>query len=199
MGRRRKRWDGSIHERSAEIGVDSVNLSIQLNAVGFGLAERARGFRDGEMLDLGTHKLRFLETPHVHHWDSMMVIDETSRSLFPSDLFIQPADQPPVVTENLSMPMLDLYRAAGIFAHELPIRQVVDRLEKMNLGWVHPMHGGSFEQNAFPNMRERCVKTNSLTAGCYSAAKSRKLRRCKTFTVVTLLLFPGLLVRAPSV
>ena len=174
-------------------------LSIQLNAIGFGLAERARGFRDGEILELGTHKLRFLETPHVHHWDSMMVIDETSRSLFPSDLFIQPADQPPVVTENLSMPMLDLYRAAGIFAHELPIRQVVDRLEKMNLGWVHPMHGGSFEQNAFPNMRERCVKTNSLTAGCYSAAKSRKLRRCKTFTVVTLLLFPGLLVRAPSV
>jgi len=174
-------------------------LSIQLNAIGFGLAERARGFRDGEMLDLGTHKLRFLETPHVHHWDSMMVIDETSRSLFPSDLFIQPADQPPLVTENLSTPMLDLYRAAGIFAHELPIRQVVDRLEKMNLGWVHPMHGGSFEQNAFPNMRERCVKTNSLTAGCYSAAKSRKLRRCKTFTVVTLLLFPGLLVRAPSV
>ena len=174
-------------------------LSIQLNAIGFGLAKRARGFRDGEILDLGTHKLRFLETPHVHHWDSMMVIDETSRSLFPSDLFIQPADQPPLVTENLSTPMLDLYRAAGIFAHELPIRQVVDRLEKMNLGWVHPMHGGSFEQNAFPNMRERCVKTNSLTAGCYSAAKSRKLRRCKTFTVVTLLLFPGLLVRAPSV
>jgi flavorubredoxin len=136
-------------------------LSIQLNAIGFGLAERARGFRDGEILDLGTHKLRFLETPHVHHWDSMMVIDETSRSLFPSDLFIQPAEQPPVVTENLSMPMLDVYRAAGIFAHELPIRQVVDRLEKMNLAWVHPMHGGSFEQNAFPNYA-RALRENEF-------------------------------------
>lgn len=52
-------------------------LSIQLNAIGFGLGDRARGFRDGETLDLGTHKLRFLETPHVHHWDSMMVVDET--------------------------------------------------------------------------------------------------------------------------
>jgi len=31
-------------------------LSIQLNAIGFGLAERARGFRDGEVVDLGTHK-----------------------------------------------------------------------------------------------------------------------------------------------
>jgi len=72
----------------------------------------------------------------------MMVVDGKSRSLFPSDLFIQPSEQPPIVTENLSMPMLDLYRAAGIFAHELPIRQVVDRLEKMDLSWVHPMHGG---------------------------------------------------------
>jgi flavorubredoxin len=45
-------------------------LSIQLNAMGFGLADRARGFRDGNTLDLGKHKLRFLETPHVHHWDS---------------------------------------------------------------------------------------------------------------------------------
>jgi hypothetical protein len=47
--------------------------------------------------------------------------------------------------------MIDLYRAAGIFAHELPIRQVVDRLEQMNLKWFHPMHGGSFEQSAFAN------------------------------------------------
>ena len=43
-------------------------LSIQLNASGFGLTERVRGFRDGEKLALGKHTLRFLETPHVHHW-----------------------------------------------------------------------------------------------------------------------------------
>ena len=126
-------------------------LSIQLNAYGFGLTNRVRGFRDGEVLDLGKHKLRFLETPHVHHWDSMMVFEETTCSLFPSDLFIQPADQPPIVTENLSAGMLELYRAAGIFAHELSVRQVVERVEKLNLAWIHPMHGGSFERAALPN------------------------------------------------
>jgi flavorubredoxin len=122
-------------------------LSIQLNAYGFGLNTRVRGFRDGETLDLGKHKLRFLETPHVHHWDSMMVVDETTGSLFPSDLFIQPADQPPIVTENLSMTMLELYRAVGIFAHERPVRQVVDRIEKLDLQWIHPMHGGSMKRD----------------------------------------------------
>src|SRR5919109_4198488 len=106
-------------------------LSIALNAYGFGLFERVRGFTDGETLELGRHTLRFLETPHVHHWDSMMVVEETTRSLFPSDLFLQPGDQPPVVTENLSLPMIDLYRAAGIFAHENPVRAVADRIEEI--------------------------------------------------------------------
>jgi flavorubredoxin len=136
-------------------------LSIQLNAYGFGLNTRVCGFGDGETLDLGKHKLRFLETPHVHHWDSMMVVEETTRSLFPSDLFIQPADQPPTVTENLSTPMLELYRAAGIFAHEFPVRQVVDRIEKLDLDWIHPMHGGSFQRNSLPNYAS-ALKSNEF-------------------------------------
>jgi hypothetical protein len=59
-------------------------LTIVLNAYGFGLHERVRGFTDGERLELGRHTLRFLETPHVHHWDSMMLLEESTRRLFPS-------------------------------------------------------------------------------------------------------------------
>ena len=54
-------------------------LSIQLNAASFGVdTDRVHGFMDGEKLELGRHTLRFLETPHVHHWDSMMVFEETT-------------------------------------------------------------------------------------------------------------------------
>jgi flavorubredoxin len=123
-------------------------LSIQLNARGFGVAHRTLGCKDGETLSLGRHTLRFLETPHVHHWDSMMVVDETSKSLFPSDLFLQPGEQPPVVTENLGNAMCDVYRAVGIFAHERPVRRVVDRIEGLDLAWVHAMHGGTLPRAA---------------------------------------------------
>jgi flavorubredoxin len=126
-------------------------LSIHLNARGFGLTERVRCFHDGETLSLGRHTLRFLETPHVHHWDSMMVFDETSRSLFPSDLFLQPGEQPPVVSENLSDAMCKTYRAVGIFAHESPVRQVVDRLEPLDPEWVHAMHGGTLTRAVLPH------------------------------------------------
>ena len=125
-------------------------LSIQLNARGFGVVDRVQGFTDGDTLDLGTHKLRFLETPHVHHWDSMMVVEETTKSLFPSDLFLQPGDQPPIVSENLGDAMCEVYRQVGIFAHERPVRSVVDRLEQMDIDWVHSMHGGTLTRAALP-------------------------------------------------
>jgi len=125
-------------------------LSIDLNAKPFGVTERVRGFMDGERLELGRHTLRFLETPHVHHWDSMMVFDESTGSLFPSDLFLQPGDQPPVVTENLGDVMCEVYRQVGIFAHEDPVRQVVDRIELLDPEWTHAMHGGTLTREALP-------------------------------------------------
>jgi flavorubredoxin len=125
-------------------------LSYDLNLSGWNYSGRVEGRRDGEVIDLGRHKLRFLETPHVHHWDSMMLFDETTKSLFPSDLFIQGGDQPPVVSENLGSEMCGLYREVGIFAHEDPVRRVVDRVEALDPDWVHGMHGGSLTRDSLP-------------------------------------------------
>ena len=77
-------------------------------------------------------RLRFLETPHVRHWDSMMLWEETTRSVFAADLYIQPGEQPPPVDEDLGAAMCDLYREVGIFAHERPVRDVVDRIEALD-------------------------------------------------------------------
>ena len=79
-----------------------------------------------------------------------MIYEETTASLFPADLFTQPGDQPPVVTEDLTAEMLAMYRAIGIFAHEDPVRQVVDRVARLDPKWIHPMHGGSFANSLAP-------------------------------------------------
>jgi flavorubredoxin len=131
------------------VGCD-MSVALNLTAFGVDYVDRVRGYRDGDVLDIGRHKLRFLETPHVHHWDSMMLFDETTRSVFPSDLFIQPGDLPPVLNEDLSAEMCALYREAGIFAHEKPVRDVVDRLERLEPNWIHAMHGGTLTAEIFP-------------------------------------------------
>jgi flavorubredoxin len=124
--------------------------SVELNLSGWNYRGRVEGHEDGEVVDLGEHKLRFLETPHVHHWDSMMLFDETTQSVFPSDLFIQPGDQPPVVTENLGTMMCEYYRQIGIFAHDQPVRDVVDRIDALDPDWIHGMHGGSLGRETIP-------------------------------------------------
>src|SRR3954453_21870359 len=123
-------------------------LGMMLNLSGWDYAGPVKGARDGTVLELGQKRLRFLETPHVHHWDSMMVFEETTRSLFPADLFIQPGEQPSIVRENLGKEMCQMYREVGIFAADKPVLDVVKRIEKLECNWVHPMHGGCLDQKS---------------------------------------------------
>jgi flavorubredoxin len=125
----------------AVLACSEVGAGINLSAWDY--AGPIQGMRDGSVIELGKHRLRFIETPHVHHWDSMMVYEETTASLFPADLFIQPGEQPAVITQDLGREMCGLYREAGIFAGERPVLSAVERIEKLNVRHVHPMHGGS--------------------------------------------------------
>ena len=127
------------------------DLGARINLTQWDYSGPVRGFRDGDTVGLGERKLRFLETPHVHHWDSMMVFEETTGSLFPADLYVQSGDQPPVVRENLGKEMCKLYREWGIFAATEPVLGVVDRIEKLDARWIHPMHGGSLPKDAVPS------------------------------------------------
>jgi flavorubredoxin len=125
-------------------------LSARLNLAGWDYRGKVLGASDGDTLDLGAHRLRFLETPHVHHWDSMMIFEETTRSVFPADLYIQPGEQPVTVEEDLGADMCAYYRQIGIFAHEQPVRAVLDRLDALGPAWMHAMHGGSLTAQAIP-------------------------------------------------
>ena len=127
----------------SEVGA-GINLS------GWDYRGPVKGVRDGDVIELGRRRLRFLETPHVHHWDSLMAFEETTRALFPADLFLQPGEQPPVVAENLGREMCELYREAGIFPAREPVLGVVDRLDRMDVQRIHPMHGGSLVKEIIP-------------------------------------------------
>src|SRR5919199_4715319 len=124
---------------------------LRVNLMQWDYKGPVEGFEDGESIDLGRHKLRFVETPHVHHWDSMMVFEETTSSLFPADLYIQPGEQPAIVREDLGKEMCHWYRQSGIFAAAEPVLRVVNRIEKFEPRWIHPMHGGSLPAETLPD------------------------------------------------
>ncbi len=59
----------------------------------FAPANPAKGMEDGEVFETGSRRFRFLKTPHVPHcWEAGMLFEETTGTLFCSDLFHQNGD-----------------------------------------------------------------------------------------------------------
>lgn len=97
------RWIGFSHFEADECGslpewqqlapqAEAVcSLVGKLVSVDDCLAVRpAKGMADGEVLQTGTYRFRFLATPHVPHcWESGLLFEETQRTLLCSDLFHQ--------------------------------------------------------------------------------------------------------------
>src|SRR6266540_5040497 len=143
-------WGGMGFLKAANARLICSDLSSSLNLTGwYNVPVDHISFWDNEILKTGKRSFRFIMTPHVHHWDSMMIFEETTKSLFPSDLFIQPGVNMPVLSEDLSDQMIQLYRAIGIFGSEEPVRQATIRIMKLEPKMIFPMHGSCLDCSIF--------------------------------------------------
>jgi flavorubredoxin len=95
----------------------------------------------GEQLALGRKTLHMVLAPWVHYWDSMLVYDETDRTLFTSDLFMQPGDREPITSEDRSAEIIDFCRFSGLFPSQKHLEKVLDRLEPLSVDTLACHHG----------------------------------------------------------
>ena len=62
----------------------------------------AKGMADGEVIETGRYRFRFLATPHVPHcWEAGLLFEETERTLLCSDLFHQDGDVEPMTESDI--------------------------------------------------------------------------------------------------
>ena len=94
-----------------------------------------------------------------------MIFEENTKSLFTSDLFIQPGKNKPVISEDLSESMINLYRDAGIFANEKPVRDTTKRLINLSSNIVYPMHGSCMDKALFPKYTEAIMINDFAYSG----------------------------------
>ena len=142
-------WGGMPFLESPKARLVCSRLSSRLNLQGWDDVPLDHiSVWEGDRLSLGEKNLRFLMTPHVHHWDSMMVFEETEKLLFPADLFIQPGDNKPITADpQLAESMIARYKEVGIFAHEAPVRAILPKLAHLKSRMIHPMHGSSLDSS----------------------------------------------------
>src|SRR4051794_40822443 len=75
-----------------------IAAMVQMND----LADRApRVLADGEEIALGSHRLRWLATPHLPHaWECGYLYESSTRTLLCGDLFTQPGHETPPLTRG---------------------------------------------------------------------------------------------------
>jgi flavorubredoxin len=159
------RWIGFSYFEADECGALNEWLAVAPNAkpvcslVGkmvsvddFVGNDSAKGMMDGEVLETGSHRFRFLATPHVPHcWEAGFLYEEAGGVLFCSDLFHQNGDVAPLTTSDVVGPAREtmIGYQAGPLANYLPYTKNTDgelkRLAALKPKVLATMHGSAFE------------------------------------------------------
>jgi len=160
----RVRWIGFSHFEADECGslnewlraaphaepvCSTVGALVSVNDFS---ARPARQMADGEVLETGKYRFRFVQTPHVPHcWEAGLMFEETNATLLCSDLFHQGGDVEPLtesdVIERARRTLVEYQ--AGPFANYMPYTRQTDgilrRLAGLKPRTVAPMHGSAFK------------------------------------------------------
>jgi flavorubredoxin len=133
-------WLGAAPQST--VAQSAIGCMVSLND----LADRApRPLADGEVLDIGGHRLRWIDTPHVPHaWEAGLLYDETTRTLFCGDLFTQTGAYAPASTDDLIGPAgaaEDIFRASSLAPAS---GATVRSLAELDVSALALMHGPTF-------------------------------------------------------
>jgi flavorubredoxin len=111
------------------------------------LADRpARALADGEMLSIGTHSLRWFDTPHLPHaWECGFLMEERTKTLLCGDLFTQSGAQTPPLTESDILGPSEAFRhQMDYFSHTRNARDMLERLASTEPATLACMHGSAW-------------------------------------------------------
>ena len=120
------------------------------------LADRSpRALADGEVLSLGTHRVRWFDAPHLPHaWECGFLNEERTRTLFCGDLFTQGGSNLPAVTEFDILGASESFRhAMDYFSHTKNARSMLERLAATEPTTLACMHGSAWRGDGATMLR----------------------------------------------
>jgi flavorubredoxin len=115
-----------------------------------------------QTLVTGKHQFRYVPTPHLPHgWDAGVFFEETTKTLFCSDLFHQSGDLPAVtesdVLGNVRQTLIE-YQGNELLANYMPYSintgKMLERLAQLGPRTVATMHGSIYVGDGARALRE---------------------------------------------
>lgn len=110
------------------------------------LADRApRVLAQGETIDLGGRRVRYIDTPHVPHgWEAGVIFEETTKTLFCGDLFTHPGNAGAITGGDIVGPAAaaeEMFKATSLTPATAPTIRGLADLRPQTLAI---MHGASY-------------------------------------------------------
>jgi flavorubredoxin len=125
----------------AEVAHGALGCMVSLDDL---CDRQPRRLEDGEIIDLGGKRMRHIDTPHVpHNWESRLLFEETTRTLFCGDLFTHAGDRPALTDDDIVGPALaaeSLFGATSLTPNTGP---TIRRLADLGPQTLALMHGSS--------------------------------------------------------
>jgi flavorubredoxin len=164
----RLRYVGLSHFEADECGALNQFLAAAPNAVPVcgqvaalvslgDYADRApRALADGEEIELGSHRIRWFDTPHVPHaWECGLIMDVATRTFFCGDLFTQGGSGEIALTEaDILGPSEAFRQPMDYFAHSPSTRSALERLAREAPTTLACMHGSAWRGDGARLLRE---------------------------------------------
>jgi len=105
-----------------------------------------RVLANDEVLDLGGKRVRWLDTPHVpHNWDAGVIYEETTGTLFSSDLFTQFGPAAPTTESEIVGPAIATEKAVPYMPVTRLTEPTLRRLAGLKPTTIALMHGPAFK------------------------------------------------------
>jgi flavorubredoxin len=126
----------------AQVAHGALGCLVSLNE----MADRPpRPLGDGEVIDLGTKRVRHIDTPHVPHgWEARVLYEETTGTLLCGDLFTHLGDGPALASGDIVGPAMEseaLFRSSSLAPDTATVMRRLGELAPTTLAL---MHGSSF-------------------------------------------------------
>ena len=135
----------------ARLAHGELGCAISLNDLSI---RPPRPMQDGELLDLGGKRVRYLATPHLPHgWDAGLMFEETTGTLLCSDLLGQIGDGPAIARSDIVGPALEsenVWRSMSVTRETVPMIRRLAALEPKTLAI---MHGASLDTGCSAALR----------------------------------------------
>jgi flavorubredoxin len=157
------RWIGFSHFEPDECGTLNEWLNLAPNSealcsfvganvyVNDGALRPAKVLTSGEEFSTGKFSFKFFHTPHFpHNWDASHLFEQTTKTLFCSDLFHQEGKCEAIVETDITQEFkktLETYQQ-GPFANYMPYthntQKYVEAFASLKPKILCPMHGSSY-------------------------------------------------------